>query len=119
MKRIYYNKLVRDKIPAVIKAAGSEYEVKILKSKKFEKELIKKVKEEASGLVTAKNREELIKEIGDVLDVIVEIKKIKKIKDSEIRGAQREAFKKKGGFKKKIFLIWSGDDGYKSNETSS
>ena len=116
MKKIYYNKLIRDKIPERIRRSGGDYKVRTLGQKSFCRELIKKVGEEADGLLSAKNKKGLIFELADVIDVIDEMKRIEKIKDSQIRMAQKENFLKKGGFKKKIYLIWSSDTGYKTNE---
>ncbi len=116
MKKIFYNKLVRDKIPQKIEKSGGDFKIKKLKAKEFEKELIKKAGEEADGLLGAKNKKELTSELADVLDVIQEIKKFKKITDSQVKKAQKEAQKIKGGFKKRLFLIWSSDTGYKTNE---
>jgi len=116
MKKIYYNKLIRDKIPGKIEKKGGNYKVKKLKNKNFELELIKKVGEEASGLLNSQTKEELISELADVLDVIEEIKKFKKIKNKQIKSAQKLNFKIKGGFKKRLFLFWSSDTDYKSNE---
>ena len=116
MKRIYYNKLIRDKIPEKIKKHGGDFGIEKLNNRKFEQELLKKVGEEASGLLNLKTKEELIGELADVLDVIEEIKKIKKIKNKQIENAQKLNFKVKGGFKNKLFLFWSSDTGYKSNE---
>jgi predicted house-cleaning noncanonical NTP pyrophosphatase (MazG superfamily) len=116
MKKIYYNKLIRDKIPENIKKAGGDFKIRKLKAKEFEKELIKKVGEEADGLLFAKTKNKLISELADVLDVIQEIKRLKGIKSSQVKKAQKEGKKKKGGFKKKLFLIWSSDTGYKTNE---
>ncbi len=113
---IHYNKLIRDNIPAKIAAAGAECETRILSDQEFERELIKKVEEEASGMSAATTKEELIEEIADVLDVITEVKLLKGITDLEIRAAQEKALQKKGGFTKKLFLLWSSDDGYKTNE---
>jgi len=116
MLKIHYNKLIRDKIPEKIKSKGADLKTKRLKSKEYEKELIQKVGEEASGLLSAKNKKELISELADVIDVIEEIKKLKRITNLEIKKAQKEAFKIKGGFNKRLFLFWSSDDGYRSNE---
>ena len=116
MKKIYYNKLIRDKIPEAIKKSGGDFKIKKLKGKDFEKELIKKVGEEADGLIGPKTKKELISELADVLDVIQEIKKFKRITSRQIEKAQKESNKRKGGFKKKLFLFWSSDTGYKTNE---
>lgn len=78
--------------------------------------MIKKVEEEASGLQSVKDKEGLISEMADVMDVIDEIKKLKNISDEEIKIAQKRNAEKKGGFNKKIFLVWSEKDDYQSNE---
>lgn len=116
MKKIIYNKLIRDKIPDRIKESGGDYKIKKLDIKDFGKELLKKVGEEATGLLTAKTSKELASEIADILDVIEEIKKLKKISSKDIGEAQKINYKRKGGFDKRIFLFWSSDTGYKSNE---
>lgn len=116
MEKIYYNKLVRDKIPTKIESKGSTCEIKLLDQNDFEKELLKKVGEEASGLLSAETTEELISELADIIDVINEIKKVKNISDKQIKEAQKTNFNKKGGFNQRLFLIWSSDDGYKTNE---
>jgi predicted house-cleaning noncanonical NTP pyrophosphatase (MazG superfamily) len=116
MKKIFYRKLIRDRIPEKMDRVGAAYEIKKLNKIEFEKELLKKVEEEASGIPKAKNKKEIIEELADVLDVIKEIKRIKKIRPSDIKKAQKENTRKKGGFRKKIFLVWSEDTGYRTNE---
>ncbi|MCL4403751.1 nucleoside triphosphate pyrophosphohydrolase [Patescibacteria group bacterium] len=116
MKRIYYNKLIRDKIPEKIAKKGSAYEARKLGAKDFERELLKKVGEEASGLLNARTKDEITSELADVLDVVEEIKRTKRISSAQIRSAQRLSYRTKGGFKKRLFLFWSADDGYKTNE---
>ena len=116
MEKVFYNKLIRDKIPAKMDSLGKAYEVRELDDLEFEKELIKKVEEEASGLQASKTDEELVSELADVMDVIDEIKKLKGISEESIKEKQKINFEKKGGFDKKIFLLWSEKDDYKSNE---
>jgi predicted house-cleaning noncanonical NTP pyrophosphatase (MazG superfamily) len=41
MKRYVHNKLVRDKIPEIIKATGNKGEVRVMDTREFEKELRK------------------------------------------------------------------------------
>lgn len=116
MKKIFYRKLIRDKIPEKMTRVGAAFEIRHLGKKKFEKELLKKVGEEASGLLKAKNKKDLIEELADVLDTVDEIKRFKKIKTSEIQEMQKENIRKKGGFQKRIYLVWSEDTGYRTNE---
>lgn len=116
MKKIWYNKLVRDRIPQKIHKVGSECKTSTLPKQVFFNELLKKVGEEASALPKAKSKKDIIKELADILDVIEEIKKFKRITPGEIQKAQNEAMKIKGGFKKRLFLEWSSNNGYKTNE---
>lgn len=116
IRKIYYNKLIRDKIPQVMESRGARYKIRRLSLKHLKIELLKKVVEEASGLLNSKTRDEIADGLGDVLAVINEIKKVFKITDREINLAMKNAFAKKGGFKKKLYLIWSEDTGYRTNE---
>src|SRR3989339_1315487 len=116
MKKIFYNKLIRDRIPEKIKRNGGDYAIEKLNKKAFEAALLTKVGEEASGLLSSKTREEITSELADIIAVIDEIKKFKKITDKQISQALEENFNKKGGFDKRLFLIWSSDTGYKTNE---
>ncbi len=116
MKKVYYNKLIRDKIPAKMERLSVQFETRTLPTGEFATELLKKVEEEASALVHAKTQKELVEELADVQDVIDEIKKVKKISTVEMERAQEMNKEKKGGFKKRLFLLWSEDNGYKTNE---
>jgi predicted house-cleaning noncanonical NTP pyrophosphatase (MazG superfamily) len=116
MKKIYYRKLVRDKIPRRIKESGGLYKTKMLSTFDFKKELIKKVEEEASGLVNAGTKKEIIAEMGDLFDVLQEIRKFFGISSKELKESRTEEMKRKGGFKKRIYLYWAEDTGYRSNE---
>lgn len=128
MKKISYNKLIRDKIPEKIRRNGGEFEIRKLSAREFERELLKKVGEEASALpaLTAminhsarkktKAKKELASELADIIAVIDEIKKVRRISEKELAAALAENFARKGGFRKKLFLIWSSDTGYRTNE---
>jgi predicted house-cleaning noncanonical NTP pyrophosphatase (MazG superfamily) len=116
MKKIHYNKLIRDKIPEKMTKSGAAFKIKHLASKQYKKELLKKVFEESDGLVAARNRDELTSELADVLEVLEEIRKFNKIKPSCIRDARVKNMQRKGGFNKRLFLYWAEDTGYRSNE---
>jgi predicted house-cleaning noncanonical NTP pyrophosphatase (MazG superfamily) len=119
LKRIHYNKLVRDNIPKIIGAKGVQYKIKILTKKEFERALLKKVGEEASALPKTRSTSELIGELADILDIVEELKKLKGISHFQLTAAQKKNRLRKGGFKKKLFLFWSSDDGYKTNEKTN
>src|SRR5690348_10422920 len=98
MKKIYYHKLIRDKIPERIAENGSRCSCYSLDKKAFEQELLKKVGEEASALPKVVSRKELIDELADVYDVLDEIRRLKRITPAEIRAFQKIHQAKKGGF---------------------
>ena len=54
MKKIY-NKLVRDRIPEIIRGAGKEPVTRVLDEKEYLHELIKKLKEEVAEFESEKN----------------------------------------------------------------
>ncbi len=117
--KVFYNKLIRDAIPEKIAKAGATCETRELSDEEYERELIRKIAEEGSGVLAATTREELIEELADVQDVIDEIKRFKGVSDEELAAAQANALAKKGGFTKRLFLLWSSDDGYKTNEKNN
>ena len=69
MVKVFHRKLIRDKIPQVIEAAGDKYEIRIMGEKEIDFKLIK--------------------------------------------GKQVQKRKERGGFKKRLFLIWSSQEARK------
>ena len=116
MKRTYYRKLIRDKVPEKMRRLGKAFEVRTMARKEFRTELLKKVGEEASALPKLKKGKEIAPEIADVLDVLDEVRREFKIPAREIAKARKENEKKKGGFKKRVYLLWSQSDDYTTNE---
>ncbi len=114
--KIYYRKLIRDRIPERIAVQGSECETRILDDSEFKEALRRKVAEEASALPQCATKEELVSELADILAVLDEIRKQEGVTDNEVEAALAKNFAKKGGFDARLFLEWSSDDGYKSNE---
>lgn len=115
-ERIYYNKLVWDNVPDLIKEKGKECEVRTLDDEEFEIELMKKVEEEASALPETASRQELIDELADVVTCVEYIKSIKKITELELADALERHARRKGRFENKSYLVWSSDSTYKTNE---
>lgn len=104
-KEIIYNKLIRDRIPEITAADGWTSITKILKSKEFVDALKKKILEEAQELNKGCGDKNLIEELVDIQEIIDAILEEKKIKPSEFRKNQTKKRQKRGGFKKKLFLI--------------
>lgn len=65
-----YNKLVRDKIPEIIKSNNEEAIYRYLSDNEFKEYLKLKLSEELSEVLNSKNDDETLKEIADLLEVI-------------------------------------------------
>lgn len=118
MGKVYYNKLVRDRIQEKILAKGEECEVrKITDTQEFEQELLKKVVEEARGLTQVRNREDFLDEYADLMAVLDALLDLQEFSEAEVKVALENNIEKKGLFNERHFLHWSSDSSYKSNET--
>ena len=106
MKKVYHRKLIRDKIPEIIESKGGEYKIRTLQEREFEKELRKKLLEESKEILEAPKKE-IINELSDVLEVIKSIALFYKIDFKEVEKYQIKKRKERGGFLKRLFLIWS------------
>ncbi len=115
-ERIYYNKLVWDNVPDLIREKGKDCEVRTLADDEFEIELMKKVEEEASALPETASRQELIDELADVVTCVEYIKELKNITELELADALERHARRKGRFEKKLYLVWSSDSTYETNE---
>ena len=100
-----YNKLIRDRILEIIKAAGEKPYWRVLGRKEYTKEIKKKILEEAKELIEVKKKEEIINEIVDIQELIDILVSELGLTKSEIQKQQKIKNKKRGGFKKKLFLI--------------
>jgi predicted house-cleaning noncanonical NTP pyrophosphatase (MazG superfamily) len=117
--RIYYNKLVRDNVPAKIEAKREQCAIrKITDSQEFQQELLKKVREEAASLSMVRTREEFLEEYCDLQMVLSTLIEQLEIPVEEIRQAREDNLLKKGAYKHGYFLEWSEDVGYRSNEST-
>ncbi len=97
-------KLVRDKIPEIIKSKWEECEYYIANKEQYFSFLLKKVVEESGEILSSNNENELKEEIADLLEVIDAILKEKNIDIYEIKKLQEKKKKLKGWFNKKIIL---------------
>lgn len=105
MKKKIYNKLIRDKIPEIIRADKAEPSVRKLEKEEYKQALRKKVVEEAKELLEeAKTKEEVLEEAADVYEVIRSLAKAYGVSVEEIIEQANTKKDKRGGFDKKLFL---------------
>ena len=102
MERIY-NKLVRDKIPDIIKGNGEMPIIRLLDDISYKSELEKKMFEEYKEVIESKGIDR-IEELADMIEVIKALASLEnKTLDDVIKTADEKS-QKRGAFDKKIFL---------------
>jgi predicted house-cleaning noncanonical NTP pyrophosphatase (MazG superfamily) len=95
-----YNKLVRDKIPEIIKKKGVVPITHIAGDEEYWQKLKEKLLEEVDEFLKDGNEEEL----ADILEVIYAICDFKKIDKNKLELLRKKKAEQRGGFKNKIIL---------------
>lgn len=93
-------KLVRDKIPDIIKAAGKRLVVHTAATEEYERSLLEKLREEAEEYIEARNEEEL----ADILEVVHALCKHYGYRLQDIESKRAEKKEMRGGFDGRIVL---------------
>lgn len=100
MKRIVYNKLVRDKIPEIIQNANKIAVTEVVSDEEYLMLLDEKFVEESKEYYESRDLEEL----ADVLEVIYSIVKARGISIEELENIRKKKLEKRGSFGNKVFL---------------
>lgn len=95
-----HNKLIRDKIPEIIKSSGRTPVIRTLDDTEYLTELDRKLNEECAEYQADKSLEEL----ADMLEVIYAIAEARGHSLEELERVRAEKAAKRGGFKKRIYL---------------
>src|SRR3989338_11221532 len=95
-----HNKLVRDKIPEIIKKKGAVPITHIASDDEYWQKLKEKLQEEINEFMKDENAEEL----ADILEVIYTIRDYKKIDKNELELLRKKTAEERGGFKDKIII---------------
>lgn len=101
-----HNKLVRDKIPEIIEAAGKTPVTHILSNDEYIVALETKLNEEVAEYQTDKNLEEM----ADVLEVLQAICIARGYNLDELETMRAKKAEERGGFKDKVFLEYVEDE---------
>ena len=108
-KRAEHNKLVRDKIPEIIRNSGNHCGISTLNDAEYIKALRQKLVEEANEAATA-SPEELAQELADLMEVMDALISATGIKPEEVREIQKSKRSRRGGFDNRIKLLWTETD---------
>ncbi len=106
MVHIDYNKLVRDRIPEIIREQGHDYSIEIMSDADFELALREKLVEEAVEVKSA-DIEHLVTELADLQEVITHLMSTYNISQETLEQEQQKRHLERGGFEKKIRLLWT------------
>ena len=104
---IEYNKLIRDKIPEVIKASEKKCEIEILSDEQYLEYLNKKIKEEVNEYLESGE----IEELADLEEVLRAILAAKNVSYDEFEKIRISIVNKRGAFEKKLLLKRTYTDG--------
>lgn len=96
-----YHKLIRDRIPEIIEAAGNDYEVELLEGKEYLDALHDKLKEEVEEYLEGGELEEL----ADILEVIYAILDYKGMSRDKLEDIRLKKKDKRGAFEKGLYLL--------------
>ena len=102
MEKIY-NKLVRDKIPEIIKSNGEEPVCKILTDEEYKSELEKKLFEEYNEVLESVG-EGRIEELADMLEILNALAILEGSTLEQVIEVAEKKAQKRGAFKEKIYL---------------
>lgn len=100
MSTIIYNKLVRDKIPDIIKSSGKTAVCRTLYTEEYLIALDQKLSEECAEYQTDKN----IEELADILEVLYAIAEARGYSKEELEQVRAKKASERGGFADKVFL---------------
>lgn len=96
-----YNKLVRDKIPAIIESSGKRCTVETIEGVELTRLLKEKLQEEVDEYMASDD----IEELADIVEVIYSILDKKGISIEQLESIRLRKKEKRGGFSKAIKLI--------------
>lgn len=95
------NKLVRDKIPAIIEAQGKRAVFRVLEDGEYAEALERKLDEEVREFHSDKNLEEL----ADILEVVYALTENIGATKEQLLEAYEKKHAERGGFRERIFLL--------------
>ncbi|EOO40974.1 nucleoside triphosphate pyrophosphohydrolase [Bacillus mycoides] len=100
-----YNKLIRNKLPQIIKSNGKTPKIRILPEDEYIKEICKKTQEELTEYLEADTKEHKLEELSDLLELINALAEYEGTTLKEINNIRKKKAKERGGFQNRVFLI--------------
>ncbi len=101
-----HNKLIRDKIPDIIRNCGNKCQISTLNDPEYLDALLDKLVEEAKETTTTSG-DRLAEELADVMEVIDSIIAFTGIEKETVIEIQKQKRLERGGFDNRIKLLWT------------
>ena len=97
-------KLVRDKIPEIIRAEGRDPKVEVLDDAGYERALCAKVLEEATEFSEAVNDAHVLEEAADIVEVLRARLKLRGLSLDDVEQVRVRKNEQRGGFAERLFM---------------
>lgn len=101
--RFRVQKLIRDRLPAIMRAQGLQVFDRRLNDAEFIAALKDKLVEEAQEVGAATGRADLIDELADVMEVIAALAEASGVTPGEIEARRQAKQAERGGFDERVF----------------
>ncbi|WP_017658516.1 nucleoside triphosphate pyrophosphohydrolase [Baaleninema simplex] len=103
-------KLVRDRIPEIVRRSGRRCGVERLDIADYRQALRDKLVEEAIEAAEARDDAELIRELADLSEAIDALLETYEIDRATVSAKQQQRRDERGGFRQRLKLLWTEDD---------
>ncbi|WP_335868889.1 nucleoside triphosphate pyrophosphohydrolase [Bacillus sp. 2205SS5-2] len=100
-----YNKLVRDKIPQIIKESGKSCTTSVLSHEDYVIELKKKSREELQEYLETRDEVSALEELADVLEVLYALANMHGASIEDLEKIRQAKAADRGTFDQKLFLM--------------
>ncbi|MEW2415336.1 nucleoside triphosphate pyrophosphohydrolase [Streptomyces sp. NPDC046866] len=97
-------KLIRDRIPEIAAARGQQLDIRVAGSAEAAELLVDKLEEEALEVAAADDRDNLLDELADVLEVLHALTRICGWSIDDLEQARRRKHTERGGFDRRLVL---------------
>jgi len=101
-----YNKLVRDRIPEIIREAGGTCEVSVMGDPQYRAALLAKLVEEAQEAASA-GPDDMVTELADLLEVIEATISAHGLSPEVVENERLRRRVERGGFEHRLRLLWT------------
>lgn len=112
MKKVReFRKLVRGRVPEIIRESGSVPVIRTVEGKEWRNALIQKLREEVEEMGRAKSREQFLEEAADVYEVLLTAVNEAGFVDADLQSAAKKKRAERGSFSGHVWLEYVEDLG--------